>query len=58
VIEHGLHVGRGLPEVARELDFLVARCGHLGDRTLELPLQLVPHGVQLQADAVELALGG
>ena len=58
VIEQGLHVRRGLPEVARELDLLVARRGHLGDRRVEIFLHLVPHRVQLQPDAVELAAGG
>src|SRR4029077_7746663 len=46
-----------LLEVAREFDLLVAARGHARDRRLDVLLHLVTHGVQLQADALDLARG-
>src|SRR5207245_7612973 len=53
--EHGADFRRRLLEVARELDFLVTARGHTRDRALDVFFHLVTHGVELQADTLDLA---
>src|SRR2546422_1908009 len=53
LVEQGTHVARRLPEVARELDLPVAGRRDPGDGAGEVPLQLVPHGIELQARSEE-----
>ena len=53
-VEHGADFRGRLLEVARELDLLVPARGHARDRALDVFLHFLTHGVELQADALDM----
>ncbi len=53
-VENLAYFLRRFAEVARELDFFVADLCNFRDRALEILLQEIAHGVQLQSDAFDV----
>ena len=52
-LQHVAHLLRRVPEVAGELDFLVADGRDLRERAVEVLFEVGPHGVELHADTLD-----